>query len=120
MKRTDFCISMLLALVLTACGGDDSSGNNGDSSIPPPTSNTAPVISGVSDVYQMMESAELTIPFSVTDAEGDTITLSAISSNAAVTVSLSGQKLLLVTADINQNTSTTITLSASDGKTSSK
>lgn len=104
MKRTDFYISMLLALVLTACGGGDSSDNNGDNTTPPSASNTAPVISGLSDVYRMMERAELTIPFSVTDAEGDTITLSVISSNAAVTASLSGQKLLLVTADINQNT----------------
>ncbi|MFB2727605.1 Ig-like domain-containing protein [Shewanella mangrovisoli] len=119
MKRTDFYISMLLALVLTACGGGDSSDNNGDNTTPPSASNTAPVISGLSDVYRMMERAELTIPFSVTDAEGDTITLSVISSNAAVTASLSGQKLLLVTADINQNTSTTVTLSASDGQTSS-
>lgn len=110
---------MLLALVLTACGGGDSSDNNGDNTTPPSASNTAPVISGLSDVYRMMERAELTIPFSVTDAEGDTITLSVISSNAAVTASLSGQKLLLVTADINQNTSTTVTLSASDGQTSS-
>ncbi|WP_412500789.1 Ig-like domain-containing protein [Shewanella chilikensis] len=121
MKRKDVPLSILLALALTACGGggDESSGNNGGSTTPPSAPNTAPVISGLSDTYQMMERTELSIPFTVTDAEADTITLSATSSNAAVTVSHTDNTLKLVATDISQTMSVTITLKANDGKTSS-
>ncbi|WP_226685262.1 hypothetical protein [Shewanella indica] len=117
MKRKDVPLSIVLALALTACGGggDDASGNNGGST-PPPPSNTAPVINGLSAAYQMPENTRLTVPFTVTDAESDAITLSVSSSNTAVTVSQTGSELLLVAAEISQNISATITLTANDGK----
>ncbi|QYJ76936.1 hypothetical protein [Shewanella sp. FJAT-52076] len=117
MKRKDVPLSIVLALALTACGGggDDASGNNGGSTTPPP-SNTAPVINGLSAAYQMPENTRLTVPFTVTDAESDAITLSVSSSNTAVTVSQTGSELLLVAAEISQNISATITLTANDGK----
>lgn len=117
MKRKDVPLSIILALALTACGGggDDASGNNGGST-PPPPSNSAPVINGLSDAYQMPENTRLTVPFTVTDAESDAITLSVSSSNTAITVSQTGSELLLVAAEISQNISATITLTANDGK----
>lgn len=129
MKQSNYgkmLIAAMMTFAISACGGgggDSSGGDNGGGVTPPPPvqpTNTAPTISGLSSTYKMDENTVMNLTYSVSDAEGDVVTVTSKSSNAAVTVAQQGNTTVLLTAgEVSQDLSSTITLTASDGKLSS-
>ncbi|WP_218997122.1 hypothetical protein, partial [Shewanella algae] len=115
LVAADISQTMSVTITLKANDGKTSSSKSFTLKV---TNNQAPLISGLSGSYQMEENAQLTVPFTVTDAEDDTITVSAISSAPEVTVSHNGNSLLLVAGEIAQDVTSTITLTANDGQNS--
>ena len=112
----------LTTMFLTACGGGGG-GSSSPSPTPSPTNppttptNSAPVLSSVSDVV-MDENSTQTVTLSATDADGDTLTYSASESSSALQATVSGTTLTLTAGEVTQDTTVTVTARVSDGTAS--
>lgn len=76
--------------------------------------NTAPALTAIADQTMSHSTSSLDVTLAATDADGDTVTYSAVSSNSSVTVSVSGSTLTLDPAASFVG-DVTITVTASDG-----
>ncbi|QQX80732.1 hypothetical protein JK628_02335 [Shewanella sp. KX20019] len=112
--------AVILSAVLSACGGgDDSSsskpddGNNGGS-----VSNNAPTLLLGQSSISLEEGLTTDISINAQDSDGDKLTYSVTSSNAAVSGSVSSDTLTIRANEVESDFTTAITLTVSDGKAS--
>lgn len=117
--------SLIFSLMLSACGGGDSNkdqtsqlSNSKNSNSNGETTNSAPVLTMPKEITKIDENTIQYFTLSASDANNDTITYSARTSNTALVAKIDGQTLALSAKEVNANTNVTLTVTASDGKAS--
>ncbi|GIU03517.1 hypothetical protein TUM4261_01300 [Shewanella sp. c952] len=117
-KTRGLLAAVIISLILSACGGgsDDNSGStpdNGGSS-----GNNAPTLSLELSSISLEEGKTKNITIDAQDADGDSLSYSVTSSNAAVSGSANSDSLTISVSEVESDLSAIITLTVSDGKIS--
>ncbi len=113
-------------LLLTACGGggDSSSNTQGGGSTTPTTptqpTNNAPTLTVNPSSVEMDENTSSEVSLSYSDTDGDNVSITVEENFNYLSTNVSGNTLTITAGEVSANQQTSITVVASDGKTSTR
>ncbi|MBB1507522.1 hypothetical protein H5203_18820 [Pseudoalteromonas sp. SG41-1] len=106
-------------LLLTACGGGGDSSSNTPTTPTQPTNN-APTLTVNPNSLEMDENTSREVSLSYSDTDGDNVSITIEESFNYLSTNVSGNTLTITAGEVSANQQTSITVVASDGKTSTR